>query len=152
MTTKSSLQITVIQISNSVEIALPPSQVFEFVANVENNPKWMPVQSVQRLDSGPIRVGSQFKQQFILMGTSYTLDGVITALEPNKKISFRYVAPIFTWRGDYLFEPSPTGTRLSAKGNVTLTGLLQMMEVNFAPKIRRLINDTSPKLKMILES
>lgn len=141
-----------IQISNSIEIALPVAQVFEFVADVDNNPKWMPVQSVQKVGNGPVGVGTQFKQQFILMGTNYNLDGVITAFEPNKKISFSYVAPIFTWRGDYLFEPTPVGTRVSARGNVNLTGFLKMMETNFAPKIRRLINDTSPKLKKILES
>lgn len=141
-----------IQISNSIEIALPVAQVFEFVAEVDNNPKWMPVQSVQKLSKGPVGVGTQFKQQFVLMGTTYTLDGVITAFEPNKKISFSYVSSVFTWRGDYLFEAIPTGTRVSARGNVSLTGLLKMMETNFAPKIRRLINDTSPKLKKILEN
>lgn len=141
-----------IQISNSIEIILPVAQVFEFVADVDNNPKWMPVQSVQKWGVGQMGVGSQFKQQFVLMGNQYTLDGVITALEPNKKISFNYVSSIFTWRGDYLFEPTPTGTRVSARGNVNLTGIFKMMETNFAPKIRKLINDTSPKLKKILES
>ena len=143
---------TVIQISNSIEISLPVSQVFAFVADVDNNPKWMPVQSVQKLGSGPIGVGTQFKQQFVLMGSKYNLDGVITAFEPNKKISFNYVSSIFTWRGDYLFEHVPAGTRLSAKGNISLTGILKMMETNFAPKIRKLINDTSPKLKKVLEA
>ncbi|MCC7161397.1 MAG: SRPBCC family protein [Anaerolineae bacterium] len=141
-----------IQISNSIEIVLPVTQVFEFVADVENNPRWMPVQSVQRLGNGPMGVGTQFKQQFVLMDTRYNLDGVITGFEPHKQISFSYVAPIFTWRGAYIFEITPAGTRMSARGNVNLTGLLKMMEINFAPKIRRLINDTSPKLKMILES
>src|SRR6188472_1442438 len=103
-----------IQVSNSIEIALPVSQVFEFVADVENNPKWMPVQSTQKLSNGSVGVGTLFKQQFVLMGSTYNLDGVITAFEPNKKISFNYVAPIFTWRGDYLFEAIPTGTRVSA--------------------------------------
>lgn len=141
-----------IQISNSIEIILPVAQVFEFVADVDNNPKWMPVQSVQKWGAGQMGVGSRFKQQFVLMGTRYTLDGVITALEPNKKISFNYVASIFTWQGDYLFEPTAAGTRMSARGIINLTGMLKMMETNFAPKIRKLINDTSPKLKKILET
>ena len=51
-----------------------------------------------------------------------------------------------------MFEPTANGTRLSAKGNVTLAGPLKLMETMFAPKIRKLIHDTAPNLKRILES
>lgn len=141
-----------ILISNTIEISRPVLQVFEFVADVENNPKWMPVQGVQRRSDGAVGVGTRFKQQFFLMGSNYDLDGVITAYELYKKIGFTYDSPVFTWRGEYLFEPNPTGTRLAAKGNVALTGPMKMMETMFAPKIRKLINETAPNLKKILES
>jgi uncharacterized membrane protein len=142
----------VIQISNSIEIARPVLQVFHFVADFENNPQWMPVRSVQRLGNGPIGAGTRFKQQFHLLGANYEMDCVITAFEPDQKIAFEYDAPVFVWRGNYLFEPTPQGTRVSAKGNVALSGPLKMTETMFAPKIRKLINDTAPKLKQILES
>lgn len=141
-----------IQVSNSIEINRPVAQVFEFVADVNNNPKWMPVQGVQKTSHGPVAKGTTFKQQFELMGTSYMLDGVITAYEPNQKISFSYASPVFSWQGDYLFEPTPGGARLSARGNITLAGPLKLMEPMFAPKIRRLVNDTAPNLKKVLES
>ncbi|TAH50997.1 MAG: hypothetical protein EYC68_12245 [Chloroflexota bacterium] len=141
-----------IQISNHIDIARPVAQVFQFVANVENNPQWMPVQSTQKISDGPVGTGTKFKQQFVLMGAKYEMDGVITAFEPNQKISYQYNAPVFTWRGDMLFEPTPNGTRLSAKGIISLSGPMKMMETVFAPKIRKLINDTAPNLKKILES
>jgi uncharacterized protein YndB with AHSA1/START domain len=141
-----------IQISNTIEIARPVKQVFDFVADVENNPKWMPVKGVKKISDGATGKGMKFKQQFALMGNSYELEGVITAFEPNKKISFTYTSPVFVWRGDYLFQPTSKGTRLSARGNVTLAGPLKLMETMFAPKIRKLINDTAPNLKRILES
>ena len=112
----------------------------------------MPVQSVQKVTAGTIGKGSKFKQRFVLMGKTYDMDGVITAFEPNKKISFIFESPVFTWRGDYLLEPNSNGTRLSAKGNITLAGPMKLMEPMFAPKIRKLIGDTAPKLKKILES
>lgn len=141
-----------IQISNTIDIALSPSQVFKFLADVDNNPKWMPVQSVEKVTLGSIGTGFKFRQRFMLMGKTYDMSGVITAFEPDKKISFNYESPVFDWRGDYLLEPIPTGTRLSAKGNVSLVGAMKMMETMFAPKIRKLIGDTAPKLKQILES
>lgn len=141
-----------IQISNSIEIARPVMQVFNYVADVNNNPQWMPVQRVQKISDGAAGKGTKFRQQFFLMGANYEMTGVISAFEPDKKISFEFDAPVFAWRGDYLFEPTPTGTRVSAKGNITLMGPIKMMETMFAPKIRKLINDTAPQLKKILES
>ncbi|MBI4670193.1 MAG: SRPBCC family protein [Chloroflexi bacterium] len=141
-----------IQISNNIEIVRPVLQVFTYVATVENNPHWMPVQSVQRLSAGALKPGFRYKQQFRLLGAEYEMDCVVTAFEPHKKISFEYDAPVFRWRGHYLFDDTPKGTRLSAKGDITLGGPLKMAETMFAPKIRKLINDTAPKLKQILES
>ncbi len=141
-----------IQISNSIEIACPQIQVFEFVADVHNNPKWMPVQGVQKISEGAVGVGTNFKQEFFLMGARYELLGVLTEFEPHQKIAFSYDSPVFVWKGGYSFEPTANGTRMSAIGNVTLTGPMKMMETMFAPKIRKLINDTAPNLKKILES
>ncbi len=140
-----------IQISNSIEIGRPPAQVFAYLANFENNPQWMPVQQVQQTSSKPVGKGTRFKQRFLLFGASYEMDCAITEFVPNKRISFEYDAPVFDWQGQYLLEPTPTGTRLSAKGTVKLGGPYKMAETLFAPRIRKLINDTAPKLKQILE-
>lgn len=140
-----------IQVSNTIEIARPPAQVFAYVANFENNPNWMPVNRVQNVTNGAVGKGTRFKQQVDLFGASYEVESVITELVPNERIAFEYNAPIFNWRGSYLFEPSGAGTRVTAKGSVTLTGPYKMAEPMFAPKLRRLINDTAPKLKQVLE-
>ena len=78
-----------IQISNTIEIERPVKQVFDFVADVHNNPKWMPVTRVEKLSAGAVGKGTKFKQHFTLMGKSYELAGLITAFEPNKRVSFR---------------------------------------------------------------
>ena len=142
-----------IQVSNSIEIVRPILHVFDYVANVENNPHWMPVQSVQRLDRGPIGQGTRFKQQFHMLGNQYEMDCLITLFEREQEISFEYIAPVFQWRGSYFFQPTKSGTtHLAAKGNIALSGPMRLGESMFAPKICKLINDTAPKLKHILES
>lgn len=142
----------VIQISNTIEINRPVKQVFDFVADPQNNPRWMPVESVLRLSNEDIGVGSKFSQKFALMGTSYEVNCVITAFERDKKISFIFDAPIFKWNGDYVFQPEQDRTRLSAQGDVMLLGPFKMGETMFAPKIRQLISQTAPNLKQVLES
>ncbi len=141
-----------IQINNSIEINRPVSQVFDFVADFTNNPKWMPVQSVKKISDGAIGQGTQFKQRFELMGANYEVDCVITAFEPNTKIGFNYAAPIFNWRGEYTFAPENKGTRLTATGNIALLGPYKMAETMFASRIRQLITETAPRLKQVLES
>lgn len=141
-----------IQISNNIEIMRPVPHVFEFIVDVNNNPKWMPVQGVQIVSPGAVTSGFRFKQQFFLMGANYDLDGIFTGIEPDKKIAFTFDSPVFVWHGAYVFEPTASGTRMAAQGSVLLTGPIKMMETMFAPKIRKLINDTAPNLKKILES
>lgn len=141
-----------IQIANKIEIARPVEHVFEFIAEVNNNPQWMPVQGVQKMTAGTVGAGTKFKQQFFLMGANYDLDGTIVAFELYRKIAVAYDSSVFEWRGEYLFEPTTNGTRLAARGNVLLIGPYKLMENMFAPKIRKLINDTAPNLKKILES
>lgn len=140
-----------IAISNSIEIARPVPQVFAYVIEFDHNPEWMPVQAVHRLSDGPVVAGTRFRQLFHLLGADYEMDCLIVDCAQDSKLSFQYDAPVFSWRGDYLFEPTGAGTRLSARGQVALNGPLKMAENMLAPKIRRLINETAPNLKQILE-
>ena len=141
-----------IRVSNGIIIARSLDDVFQYVADYNNNPTWMPVQSVRPVTDGPIGVGTKFKQQFHMMGSEYEMDCVIRAFEHGRKISFEYVAPVFTWSGMVLFKPNGAGTHVQAQGNVELSGTLRLTETLIAPKVRNLINNTAPKLKQVLES
>ncbi|MCG3142231.1 MAG: hypothetical protein HDKAJFGB_03639 [Anaerolineae bacterium] len=141
-----------IRVSNGIIIARTLDDVFQYVADYNNNPYWMPVQSVQPVTVGPIQTGTKFKQQFQLMGSAYEMDCLIREFEPGKKITFEYVAPVFIWNGMVLFKPNGAGTHVQAQGNVTLSGTLRLTETLVAPKVRNLINNTAPKLKQVLES
>ncbi len=141
-----------IRVSNGIIIARSLDEVFQYVADYNNNPAWMPVQSVQPITVGPVQTGTKFKQQFHMMGSEYEMDCVIRELEPGKKIAFEYVAPVFAWSGMVLFKPNGAGTHVQAQGNVALSGSLRLTETLIAPKVRNLINNTAPKLKQVLES
>lgn len=141
-----------IRVSNAITIARSLEDVFQYVSDYNNNPSWMPVQSVQPVTDGPIRAGTRYKQQFQMMGSAYEMDCLIRAVEPGRKISFEYVAPVFIWTGMVLFKPNDMGTHVQAQGNIELNGKLRLTESLIAPKVRILINNTAPKLKQVLES
>jgi Polyketide cyclase / dehydrase and lipid transport len=49
-----------VRFASSVDIAAPPAEVFAVYADVERWPEWTPtVTSVERLDSGPLRLGAR---------------------------------------------------------------------------------------------
>ncbi len=142
-----------IQISNQIDIARPVADVFAFISDYRNNPKWQPVQAVTAVSTGPVGVGTTYKQQILLMGATYQVDCRITAFEQDKTLSFVMDSPVFAWRGDYGFQALDTNnTRLSAQGGIELKGGMRFAEGMVAPQIRKLIDDTAPNLKRILES
>jgi uncharacterized protein YndB with AHSA1/START domain len=142
----------VIRIANNITIARTLDDVFQYVADYNNNPHWMPVQSVQPITQGPIGAGTKFKQQFHMMGAEYEMDCMVHEFVPGEKIAFEYVAPVFSWKGIVLFAPNSAGTHLKTHGDVELSGTLRVAEPIVAPKVRKLISNTAPKLKQILES
>ncbi|MBI3741798.1 MAG: SRPBCC family protein, partial [Chloroflexi bacterium] len=85
--------------------------VFNFVLDGDNNPKWRPVcVSIQRLTNQPDAVGTIFKQISQSPAGRIDCDYEITECVPNKSIQFKVIAG----------PARPTGTyKLVSAGNAT---------------------------------
>jgi uncharacterized membrane protein len=119
-----------ITLRNEVQIHRPVSEVFDFVANVENVPKWQPaVLETKRLTPGPTRVGTQFSEVAKLMGRR--VEGVceITELAPDQRFSFTGMpnAP-FSYETVYAFEARGTHTQLKIVGTFRFKGAWRFFE------------------------
>lgn len=78
-----------IEISNSIEIQKPVEEVFSFLCNLENLPKWNYfVLAVKKLSNGPITKGTTFQQT--RKTDEQTLE--IIDVEPNKMIKVSTVS------------------------------------------------------------
>ena len=52
-----------------ITINRPINEVFAYVSNLENGPKWQPeLSEVRRITKGPVKIGSQFSSARIIMG------------------------------------------------------------------------------------
>ena len=73
-------------------IARPPAAVFEALTDVELYPAWLiasGIVKVERLDAGPLAVGSGVRISQTVAGRSTVLDGKVTVLKPGSGFGLR---------------------------------------------------------------
>jgi uncharacterized membrane protein len=96
----------------SVEIAVPAEQAYAVYADVERWPEWTAsVESVERLDEGPLRVGSSAKvKQPRLPGQEW----VVTAVDEGRSFAWETRGIGIVSLGIHEVEPTPSGCRATA--------------------------------------
>ena len=105
---------------HTVDIAAPPDRVWAVVVDVERWPERIPtVDAVERLDPGPLAVGSRTRLQQPRLPTA-----VWTVTELTEGSSYAWVSrsPGVTVTARHAVEPHPGGSRLLLE--VTVTGAL----------------------------
>ena len=142
-----------INVEASTVINRPVPDVFAFVANFENHPKWeMNFQKVQLLTSTPTGVGTTYQCELKLPGQSATSKFEITEYEANKKIAFEgEAAGPAKPKGSFLFEQVAGGTKLTLLPRPEFRGLFRLLEPMMAGYIRKQNEDHLNKLKKLLE-
>ena len=107
-------------LEHSVTIAAPPERVWAMVVEVERWPERIPtVDAVERLDPGPLAVGSQTRLEQPRLPTAVW---TVTELTDGKSYTWQSTSPGVTVTAGHLVEPHPDGSRLTL--SVTVTGLL----------------------------
>jgi uncharacterized membrane protein len=107
---------------HSVSIRRPVGEVFAFVADGENAPRWRPgVLDVQH-QSGE-GLGAIYRQGVKGPGgRRIAADYEITAFEPDRRIAFRAIAGPVRPTGEYRFAADGEGTTVSLALDATLAG------------------------------
>jgi uncharacterized membrane protein len=99
----------------SIEVRAPAQQVFDVYSDVERWPEWTDsVTSVQRLDTGPLRVGSRAR---ISQPRLPTAEWEVVELVPGQSFSWTARGPGIRTTGHHLIT--------SGDGPVTVTAALE---------------------------
>jgi uncharacterized membrane protein len=136
---------------NSVVIARPRSDVFAFVADHENDPKWRPgIADILRA-SGEGQ-GAIYRQGVKgPMGRRIDADFEVTAYQEGSLLAFRAIAGPVRPEGSYRFEDADGGTRVTFSLSADLRGPQKLMSRMVAKSMRSQV-DALANLKRVLES
>ncbi|MFI7062701.1 SRPBCC family protein [Kribbella sp. NPDC050124] len=101
----------------SVAIAAPPGRVWAVVVEVERWPERIPtVDAVERLDAGPLAVGSRTRLQQPRLPTAVW---TVTELVDGSSYTWESKSPGVTVTAAHVVEPHPDGSRLTLSVSVS---------------------------------
>lgn len=75
------------RVERAARIPAPPSEVFAYLADLDNLAEWQSgIVSAERVDSGPMQVGSSARVTRELMGQRLSVPLTVTAYEPPGRL------------------------------------------------------------------
>ena len=106
----------------------PPEEVFDFVSDFENEPRWKRglVHDVERLSPSGQGVGTRYREVLSVGGERVEHTFAVTEYEPGERIGF--VAEASGTRGLYEVEPVAEGTMLTFTVCPRRRGLAKVLE------------------------
>jgi carbon monoxide dehydrogenase subunit G len=122
----------VVVLERSVLINRPIEDVFQFVADFENYPRWNhSMLECKRTSESPTNLGTIFESKMVYMRQTYLANLEITEYEPNVKITF-YTDKFgfFKWfRGIFTFKKISDTTEFKVNAEADLVGLFKPMGI-----------------------
>ena len=132
----------------------PPEEVFAYITNFENNPKWQQgMKSCKFTSDGPFGVGTTYDQVASFLGKTIETKFEVTEYEPNQMVRFVSRQSTIPLRIMRSVEPIAGGTHVHAIIEGEPTGFWFKL---FGPlldyMLTRSVNRDYAKLKHLLES
>jgi hypothetical protein len=133
-----------------LSIARPVEEVFAFVTDARNHPRWDSTSvAMEPQDAGPWRQGLVFREVRRVPRPT-EVRSRIAAFEPNKSFDMESLSgPVF--RGHWRFSPSGTATRLEWWGEMQVQGIARLFEPLIQRQFRRDVTRNFQRLREILE-
>ena len=142
-----------ITVETSIEIRRPVEAVFAFVADPRNEPQWeATVKEVRVTPDGPPAVGTKVTKVGSFLGVKLEATNEITALEPNRSLSFKGSSGPASMEATMYFEAVGEGTHLSFTSQIEPGGLFKMAGSLFASQAKKQLETDLQRLKEVLEA
>jgi uncharacterized protein YndB with AHSA1/START domain len=137
--------------TNSLVIRRQPADVFGFLADPENIPKWnYAIASTRQITPGEIRVGTRFQQRRTLPRPAEE-ELEVTEIAPNRRLVLQGDLGPLHGSLAYELEEVPDGTRLTNVADLKAGGPVGFVAELAGGRVQAAVADNLGVLKRILE-
>jgi carbon monoxide dehydrogenase subunit G len=136
---------------NTVIIQRPVEDVFAFLADFENVPKWnYAIIETRKVSPGPVGVGTAYRQTRSVPRRSE--EGFeVTVFEPARRLEVQGQIGPFKAGTSYLLAPAGSGTRLTNAVELESSGLLAVVTPLATSRVKHAVAANLDKLRQLLE-
>jgi len=137
---------------NTVTIRRPVEEVFAFLADFENVPRWnYAIVETTKVSPGPVGVGTTYRQTRSVPRRSE--EGFeVTAFEPPRRLEVQGQIGPFRARISYLLEPTGSGTRLRNAVDLGSSGLSTIVALPVTSRVKHAVAANLDTLKQLLDA
>jgi uncharacterized protein YndB with AHSA1/START domain len=141
-----------VQVEGEIVINRPVEEVFDFVADERNEPRFNPhMRRAEKITEGPVGVGTRYRSELVSMGRTIKMDIEFTGYErPRRLASSTHMSSMDT-QGALTFDPVPGGTRMRWSWELEPRGVLKLVSPVVAGMGRRQELRIWTGLKRLLE-
>ena len=138
----------------TVQVEAAPSTVFDILADVSRTPQWLTrCTRIDRLDGGPLSVGSELRYHYKDGGRTGEMHGKVTALEPGRHLAMHYTDRMTEVTVDFLVAgATATSTDLTHTIDIRLKGLGKVFGPVVSRQLPEQTRDAMERLKALAES
>jgi uncharacterized membrane protein len=139
-----------LEFNNKLEIKRPITEVFQFLSNFENMPKWNYfVVNVKKISDGPVGINTAFRQKRKTDSQEYK----IIEYEPNKSVAIEVQLPSLKATMRFTFGPShnDNGTVVVDEWKFD-TGIPALFARIGVTNVKAAVAENLEKLKELLET
>jgi len=117
-----------VRIDGQIVINRPVEEVFDFVADERNEPRYNArMRRAEQISEGPIGLGTRYRAELVSMGRTIKMDIEFTGYErPRRLASSTHMSSMDT-QGALTFDPFPGGTRMRWSWELEPRGVLKLM-------------------------
>ena len=115
------------RIEGEIVINRPVEEVFDFVADERNEPRYNPrMLRAEKLSPGPVGLGSRFRAEMTSRRRPVVMTIEYTGYEPPRRLASTTRLSTIHIVGTLSFDPVPAGTRMRWSWQVQPRGLLKL--------------------------
>ncbi len=142
-----------VKVEVSAVINRPVEEIFDYISNPENGPKWQSgVLEAEQTSKGPSSVGATIREVRKFMGRRIDQTFEITEYEPNRMIKQKTISGPMTLDASYAFESVEDGIRVTIGGEGDSGGFFKLADPIINRMAKRQMEADLANLKDLLEA